>query len=56
MGGEYHHDAGAMDTALATSATINKAVKTPSLGSAKFATHVGVQVAKVATGNRNHAG
>jgi hypothetical protein len=56
IGGIYHHDAGAQDTALAASATINKAVKIPNLGTAKFATHAGLNVAKVATGNRNHAG
>jgi hypothetical protein len=56
LGGTYHHDAGALDTALAASATINKAVKTPSLGSVTFATRAGLNVAKVAAGNRNHAG
>jgi hypothetical protein len=43
-----------MDTALATSATITKAVNKPSMGSAKFATHVGISEGQVASGARKH--
>jgi hypothetical protein len=51
----YRQDVvGAMDTSLAASATIAKAVDKPSMGSAKFATHVGISEGKVATGTRQH--
>jgi hypothetical protein len=43
-----------MDTAQAASATITKAVNKPSMGSAKFATHVGISEGKVATGAHKH--
>lgn len=54
--GNYRPDAGAMDTALASSATISKAVNKPSMGSAKFATHVGIAEGRVASGTRKHGG
>lgn len=46
-------DAGALDTALATSNAITKALNAPSMGSAKFATHVGSAEAKVAGTNQH---
>jgi hypothetical protein len=55
-GGTYRSDVGAMDTALAASAAITKAVKTPALGSAKFATHVGLSEARVGSGASTHSG
>lgn len=55
-GNSYRKDAGSLDTALATSNVITKAVNVPSRGSAKFATHVGVGEATVASGARQHSG
>jgi hypothetical protein len=45
-----------MDTELASAAAITKAVNKPSMGSAKFATHVGISEGKVASGARKHGG
>lgn len=47
-------DAGTLDTALATSDAITKAVKTSGKLNAKFATHVGTSEAAVATHGQNH--
>lgn len=40
----------AMDTMHAASAAINKAVKTPGLGNAKYATAAGTKLGRVASG------
>jgi hypothetical protein len=52
----YRPDVGTMDTELASAAAITKAVNKPSMGSAKFATHVGISEGKVASGARKHGG
>lgn len=52
----YRPDVGAMDTASASAAAISKAVIKPNVGSAKFATHVGISEGQVASGTRKHGG
>jgi hypothetical protein len=48
------NDGGALDTALVTSDAIAKAVKAPGKLNVKFATHVGISAAEVATSGTNH--
>lgn len=50
----YRDDVGAMDTAMAASAAIAKAVKTPSTGSAKYATATGIATGRLGSGAQGH--
>lgn len=52
----YGDGVGSLDTALATGAAINKAVTGPTKLNAKYATHIGVQEATLASGGKTHKG
>jgi hypothetical protein len=47
--GPYFSETTGLDAAMAASNAINKAVQTPSKGSAKFATDVGISTGRLAT-------
>jgi hypothetical protein len=55
-GGGSREDVGALDASMAASAAIAKAVKTPSRGSAQYATDAGLAAAHMGSGAHRHTG
>jgi hypothetical protein len=52
----YRNDVGALDASMVASAAIAKAVKTPNMGGAKYATDAGLATGRVASGAHGHTG
>jgi hypothetical protein len=52
----YRNDVSALDAGMAASAAIAKAVKTPNMGGAKYATDAGIATGRVASGAHRHTG
>jgi hypothetical protein len=54
LAGNYRDDVGGLDASMAASAAIAKAVKTPNMSGAKYATDAGLATGRVASGAHGH--